>query len=101
MKTKRKLHWDPMKERFNNDEEANKMLSRPQRAPYGSGSHHTTINEYSSQTELYRTTAYDGTMLATSGNDGTVNLSPMEKREARWVEPRPWIDVITQPSPRR
>jgi hypothetical protein len=32
---------------------------------------------------------------------GTVNLSPMEKREARWVEPRPWIDVITQPSPRR
>jgi hypothetical protein len=42
----------------------------PQRAPYGSGSHHTTINEYSSQTELYRTSAYDGTMLA--------NLSRLE-----------------------
>jgi NitT/TauT family transport system ATP-binding protein len=34
-------------------------------------------------------------------HQGTVNLSPMEKREARWVEPRSWIDVITQPSPRR
>ena len=34
MKTKRKLHWDPAKERFNNDEAANSMLSRPQRAPY-------------------------------------------------------------------
>jgi predicted dehydrogenase len=34
MKTKRKLHWDPAKERFNNDDEANSMLSRPQRAPY-------------------------------------------------------------------
>jgi len=34
MKTKRKLYWDPAKERFNNDEEANSMLSRPQRAPY-------------------------------------------------------------------
>ena len=34
MKTKRKLYWDPAKERFNNDDEANSMLSRPQRAPY-------------------------------------------------------------------
>jgi hypothetical protein len=36
----------------------------PQRAPFGSGSHHITINEYTSQTELYRTDAYDGTPLA-------------------------------------
>ena len=35
MKTKRKLYWDPVKERFQNDDEANAMLSRPQRAPYG------------------------------------------------------------------
>jgi predicted dehydrogenase len=35
MKTKRHLHWDPVKERFQNDEEANAMPSRPQRAPYG------------------------------------------------------------------
>jgi predicted dehydrogenase len=34
MQTKRRLHWDPVKERFINDEEANKLLSRPQRAPY-------------------------------------------------------------------
>jgi predicted dehydrogenase len=34
MKAKRKLFWDPMKERFKNDEEANALLSRPQRAPY-------------------------------------------------------------------
>jgi predicted dehydrogenase len=34
MKLKRKLHWDPMKERFKNDDEANAMLSRPQRWPY-------------------------------------------------------------------
>ncbi len=34
MKTKRKLYWDPEKERFKNDDEANAMLSRPQRAPY-------------------------------------------------------------------
>lgn len=34
MKTKRKLHWDPAKERFRNDDEANSMLSRPQRPPY-------------------------------------------------------------------
>jgi len=34
MKLKRKLHWDPIQERFRNDDEANAMLSRPQRPPY-------------------------------------------------------------------
>jgi predicted dehydrogenase len=34
MKTKRKLFWDPVKERFKNDDEANARLSRPQRSPY-------------------------------------------------------------------
>ena len=34
MKLKRKVYWDPEKERFNNDDEANSMLSRPQRKPY-------------------------------------------------------------------
>jgi hypothetical protein len=34
MKTKRKLFWDPEKERFKKDDEANAMLSRPQRRPY-------------------------------------------------------------------
>lgn len=34
MKLKRKVYWDPMRERFKNDDEANSMLSRPQRAPY-------------------------------------------------------------------
>ena len=37
MKTKRKLYWDPIKERFRNDDEANAMLSRPQRFPYVMG----------------------------------------------------------------
>jgi predicted dehydrogenase len=37
MKTKRRLHWDPAKERFMNDDAANAMLSRPQRAPYTLG----------------------------------------------------------------
>jgi predicted dehydrogenase len=37
MKTKRHLHWDPAKERFINDDAANAMLSRPQRAPYVMG----------------------------------------------------------------
>ena len=36
MKLGRKLKWDPKKEQFINDKEANAMLSRPQRAPYGS-----------------------------------------------------------------
>jgi len=34
MKLGRKLHWDPIHERFLNDDEANSMLSRPQRRPY-------------------------------------------------------------------
>jgi len=34
MKVKRKLYWDPQHERFRNDDEANGMLSRPQRLPY-------------------------------------------------------------------
>ena len=34
MKLNRKLYWDPIKERFRNDDEANAMLSRPKRAPY-------------------------------------------------------------------
>jgi myo-inositol 2-dehydrogenase / D-chiro-inositol 1-dehydrogenase len=35
MKLGRKLRWDPVKETFLNDDQANSMLSRPQRAPYG------------------------------------------------------------------
>ncbi|CAN5401237.1 Gfo/Idh/MocA family oxidoreductase [soil metagenome] len=35
MKLDRKVYWDPNKEKFNNDEQANAMLWRPQRAPYG------------------------------------------------------------------
>jgi len=35
MKLNRKLYWDPIKERFKNDDVANSMLSRPQRFPYG------------------------------------------------------------------
>jgi myo-inositol 2-dehydrogenase / D-chiro-inositol 1-dehydrogenase len=34
MKTSRTLHWDPVKERFKNDDEANAMLARHQRWPY-------------------------------------------------------------------
>jgi predicted dehydrogenase len=34
MKLKRKLYWDPAKEQFKNDAEANSMLSRPQRKTY-------------------------------------------------------------------
>jgi predicted dehydrogenase len=34
MKLPRKLYWDPVRERFKDDDEANKLLSRPQRAPY-------------------------------------------------------------------
>lgn len=36
MKLGRKLKWDPISEKFINDVEANKLLSRPQRKPYGS-----------------------------------------------------------------
>jgi predicted dehydrogenase len=35
MKLPRKLYWDPVNERFKNDDEANDMLSRHQRYPYG------------------------------------------------------------------
>jgi myo-inositol 2-dehydrogenase / D-chiro-inositol 1-dehydrogenase len=35
MKLERKLFWDPVTEKFINDPEANAMLSRPQRYPYG------------------------------------------------------------------
>ena len=35
MKTPGKLYWDPKKELFINNVEANKLLSRPQRFPYG------------------------------------------------------------------
>ena len=34
MKSNRKLYWDPTRERFKNDDEANAMLVRPQRWPY-------------------------------------------------------------------
>ena len=34
MKLRRPLYWNPGNERFENDEEANAMLSRPQRHPY-------------------------------------------------------------------
>lgn len=34
MKLPRKLQWDPRRERFVNDDEANAMLSRPMREPY-------------------------------------------------------------------
>ncbi|HXI01138.1 MAG TPA: Gfo/Idh/MocA family oxidoreductase [Sphingobacteriaceae bacterium] len=35
MKTGKKLYWDPKKEVFKDNVEANKLLSRPQRYPYG------------------------------------------------------------------
>jgi len=38
MKVPGKLKYDPVKEQFTNSEEANPMLSRPERAPYGLGS---------------------------------------------------------------
>lgn len=34
MKLKRKVYWDPVNERFINDDEANSMLNRPHRWPY-------------------------------------------------------------------
>ena len=34
MQLERKLHWDPRKERFVNDGEANRLLSRPMRSPW-------------------------------------------------------------------
>ena len=35
MKTEGTLFWDPEKETFKDNVEANKLLSRPQRFPYG------------------------------------------------------------------
>lgn len=35
MKLGRRLEWDPAAERFTNNDQANSMLRRPQRAPYG------------------------------------------------------------------
>ena len=35
MKLGRTLKWDPASERFVNDDEANGLLARKQRAPYG------------------------------------------------------------------
>jgi hypothetical protein len=35
MKVGRTLYWDAIRERFKNDDEANAMLARPQRHPYG------------------------------------------------------------------
>ena len=35
MKLRRKLFWDPVLERFHNDDEANSLMTRPQRHPYG------------------------------------------------------------------
>lgn len=35
MKLPGKLHWDPVNERFKNNDEANAMLSRSQRSPWG------------------------------------------------------------------
>ena len=34
MKLNRKLYWDPILERFKNDDEANSMIARPHRPPY-------------------------------------------------------------------
>ncbi len=34
MKLECKLKWDPMNERFLNDDEANRLLSRPMRPPW-------------------------------------------------------------------
>ena len=34
MKLNRRLYWDPVLERFKNDDEANSMISRPHRFPY-------------------------------------------------------------------
>jgi predicted dehydrogenase len=35
MKVPGKLYWDPQRERFNDNDKANSMVSRPQRFPYG------------------------------------------------------------------
>jgi hypothetical protein len=35
MKLPGKLHWDPQREKFKDNDEANRMLGRAQRYPYG------------------------------------------------------------------
>jgi hypothetical protein len=35
MKLGRPLEWDPKTEKFKNDDQANAMLTRAERAPYG------------------------------------------------------------------
>jgi predicted dehydrogenase len=49
MKLKRKVYWDPVKERFKNDEQANSMLSRPQRRPYTIESYSASVSAPSTQ----------------------------------------------------
>jgi len=34
IRLKRKLNWDPAKEEFKDDEQANRRLSRPMRSPW-------------------------------------------------------------------
>ncbi|MHC4545063.1 MAG: gfo/Idh/MocA family oxidoreductase, partial [Planctomycetota bacterium] len=34
MRLGKKLKWDPERERFTNDDQANRMLSRPMRSPW-------------------------------------------------------------------
>jgi hypothetical protein len=37
MKLPRRLYWDSIRERFRNDDEANRLLARAQRWPYQIG----------------------------------------------------------------
>ncbi|SDL43568.1 Predicted dehydrogenase [Catalinimonas alkaloidigena] len=55
MQLPRKLYWDPLNERFKNDDEANAMLALPQRYPYGI--HHIPALRRSSETGLGATFA--------------------------------------------
>jgi len=45
MKLKRKVYWDPAREQFKNDAEANAMMSRPQRSPYTIDNHLADVGE--------------------------------------------------------
>lgn len=45
MKLNRKLYWNPKTEKFNNDEEANKLLAREQRTPYAIKLTKTVVNK--------------------------------------------------------